>query len=98
MASPSVLGLIAKRLSIKLKHPVTVANNAISEVTIKRPTVKDLKAFDGSSGDFIRMFNLMLCLTGLLAVEMEEIDAEDYMEMTDVVDGFLGGGQPTGKT
>ena len=84
--------------TITLKHPVTVAGNEILQVEIQRPTVKDLKSFDSPGGDFIRMFNLMLRLTGLLAVEMEAIDAEDYMEMTDVVDGFLGGGQPTGET
>lgn len=83
--------------TIKLKHPVTLANSEISEVTIKRPTVKNLKSFDAPGGDFGRMFELMLSLTGLVGVELEAIDAEDYMAMTEVVDGFLGGGQKTGE-
>ena len=84
--------------TITLKHPVTVGGKQIDSVEIARPTVKNLKEFDKPGGEFQQMFNLMSELTGLLDVELDAIDAEDYMAMTDVVDGFLGSGQGTGES
>jgi hypothetical protein len=71
--------------TITLDYPVQLADKLLTEVTMRRPTMRDLRQFpvkglDDNDGEF-RQF---AALCGLRVEEMEGMDAADYARLQDV--------------
>lgn len=87
----------------KLKYPLESSKGTISEVTLRRPKAKDLLAVDQvaqKSGDLASVFTLVSLLSALTKSEVEDLDAEDFGELSEMVTGFLGhrkSGDPTSE-
>jgi len=83
---------------IKLKHPVKLGEETIDTITLKRPTVKHLKSMDAAAGDIGKTASLIAELGGLPQKVVDDIDAEDFGVIADVLGGFFGKPQGTGGT
>ena len=82
-----------KTKTLRLNYPVTVEDRVVSEVTITRPKVKDLKAMDaaldGIKDKLDQGIVMAATLTGLPPEVIEELDAEDFTKLSDEVAGFF---------
>jgi hypothetical protein len=75
--------------TIDLDFPVQLADRLLTEVTMRRPTMKDLRlnpirAADDLGGEM----KLLGCLCGLRMEEIEQLDMADYRRLTDTFDRF----------
>jgi hypothetical protein len=79
--------------TLQLLFPITVEDREVSEVTITRPKVKDLKAMDaalvGITDKLDQGIVMVSVLTGLPPVAVEELDAEDFTKLSEEVAGFF---------
>lgn len=89
---------------ITLKYPVTDTDGEIYEkLTLRRPTVKDLKVMDRTSGDVEKIAALIARITSSAAGSkltdyvVDRIDAEDFAAIGDIVDSFLSKSPTTGE-
>ncbi len=82
-----------KTKTLRLQYPVTVEGREVSEVTITRPKVKDLKAMDaaldGIKDKLDQGINMVSVLTGLSLDTVEDLDAEDFTKLSEEVAGFF---------
>jgi hypothetical protein len=78
---------------VKLVRPIRVEERMISEVTIRRPKVRDLRALEkmrqpeGTELDQGIAMAAALCDLPLSA--MDEMDAADFAAVSEVLGGFL---------
>jgi hypothetical protein len=78
---------------VKLIRPIRVEERMITEVTIRRPKVRDLRAMekmrepDGTELDQGIAMAAALCDLPLEA--MDEMDAADFAVISEVLGGFL---------
>lgn len=77
--------------TIQLKHPITVDGQEVTEVTLRRPKVRDLKAIEGVKSDMEKSIKLVSNLTQMKPAAVEELDAEDFTAISDQVGKFVGG-------
>jgi len=79
--------------TLQLLFPITVEDREVSEVTITRPKVKDLKAMDaalvGITDKLDQGIVMVSVLTGLPPVAVEELDADDFTRLSEEVAGFF---------
>ncbi|MDR2573263.1 MAG: phage tail assembly protein [Desulfovibrio sp.] len=71
--------------TVKLDYPIQLADKLLTEVTMRRPTMKDLREHpvkDGNDQD--GEFRQFAALCGLRVEEMEGMDAADYARLQDV--------------
>lgn len=82
--------------TVKLKRPFTIGETEYSELTFKRPKARHLRGLplDPDMGDILD-FSAKLC--GEAPHVIDELDAEDVMEVAAVVADFLPTGLPTGS-
>jgi uncharacterized protein (DUF934 family) len=82
-----------KTKTVTLQFPITVDGREVSEVTITRPKVKYLKAMDaaldGITDKLDQGIIMVSVLTGLSHDAVEELDADDFTELSEVVAGFF---------
>ncbi len=91
-----------------LKYPVTrqfrqadgsIRDEAIAEITLRRPTGKEMKLVDLYPGRRVHMLHAMIAaLSGHDEDVIDRIDAEDLMILYDMVGDFLDDGPLTGAT
>ena len=78
--------------TLQLLFPITVEDREVSEVTITRPKVKDLKAMDaalvGITDKLDQGIVMVSVLTGLPTEAVEELDADDFTRLSEEVAGF----------
>ena len=83
----------------KLKHPIKFGSETIDTLEInRRLKAKDLKEMPTSNQ---RMGDMMKIVSKLFAQPMkviEELDAEDLLEITEVVNDFLPSSLATGES
>lgn len=99
---------MAMQTRYTLKHPVTmqfrqadgsVREEAIAELTLRRPTAKDLRLVDTYGTQMVAMMIAMIsALCGVEIETVERLDAEDFGELSDMVGDFLPDGPKTGAT
>jgi len=80
------------KTNVKLAEPIVVGGQKITEVTLRRPKVKDLRALDHldvSANDLARGIEMAAILTGLTPQTIDELDAADFAAISDVIAGFL---------
>jgi hypothetical protein len=79
--------------TLRLHYPVTVEDREVSEVTITRPKVRDLKAMDaalvGITDKLDQGIVMVSVLTGLPPEAVEELDADDFTRLSEEVAGFF---------
>ena len=88
-----------------LKHPVTFTfksgdaerQETTAELTLRRLKGKDLRSLDDCPGDVSMALAMIAKSTGLTAMQVDELDAEDIAELGEKIEGFLPPGLRTGK-
>jgi hypothetical protein len=76
--------------TIKLEYPITVNGTQIQTVTLRRPTVRDIKAAarQGAGSDEETETTLISNLSGLAPTDIDQIDFADYLAIQEVLKGF----------
>ena len=80
------------KTNVKLAEPIMVGDQKLTEVTLRRPKVKDLRALDHldvNANDLTRGIEMVAILTGLTPETIDELDAADFAAISDVIAGFL---------
>ncbi|MGX2951454.1 phage tail assembly protein [Ursidibacter sp. B-7004-1] len=71
---------------LKLEHPITDGQgNPITELTIRRPKVKDMRKMRGSN-DFEQTISLIAIVTGLVPEDLDELDIVDVKRASGIVE------------
>lgn len=85
--------------TIKLKHPIDGGGAArITEVTVRRPTVRDLLEVDRVTGQVEKAVVMATALTGLARPVVEMLDGADFQAISAEIERFFAPSRPTGKT
>jgi hypothetical protein len=84
----------------QLQVPVVVGegpdSTTVREIELRRPKVKDLRAANKYS-DIEYIAFLVECLGNVPKAVVDEIAGADFLQLQEVVEGFLEPGQTTGK-
>lgn len=86
-----------------LKYPIKWASGdsegkkLITEVEFRRPKGKDLKRI-GKDADLGTLLDIAAKVSEYTPRFFDELDGLDYMNISEVINDFLDGGQSTGKT
>lgn len=79
--------------TVALAVPMDWQGQTIAEVTIRRPKVKDLRAMEASARDKTSQLDqgadMIAQLTGLPIEAVDELDAEDFTAISEVIAGFF---------
>lgn len=86
---------------VALAIPVEWQGQKIAEVAVRRPKVKDLRVIDAASRDKSQLDQgaaMIAQLTGLHPDAVDELDAQDFTAISEVIAGFFpqGRGQQAG--
>lgn len=77
--------------TITLKHPISVNDEQVATLTFpERIKLKHLKAMDAASGEVSKMAALIGGMAELPMSAVDQIDAEDFAAIGEVLGGFLG--------
>jgi len=69
---------------VTLKYPFTVAGKTIEKLTLRRPTVKDLRMVSRfGDTDEDKEIGLMATLAGMVPEDMDAMGAADYRSLQD---------------
>lgn len=80
---------MARSETITLEFPVQLADRMLTEVTMRRPTMKDLRQHPVAGvNDLTGELRLIGHLCGLRLEEIEQMDMADYRRLTDTFDRF----------
>lgn len=84
---------VPQRRTITLSEPVVSDGKTITEVTIRKPKVKDLKqmqaAMDGIDDKLDQGVAMAASLTGLSIDAVEELDVDDFTTISEVIADFF---------
>ena len=79
--------------SVKLVRPIRVEERMITEVAIRRPKVRDLRAMEKlrepGGTDLDQGIAMAAALCDLPLVAMDEMDAADFAAVSEVLGAFL---------
>ena len=75
---------------IVLQHPIKVDGVEVSELSLRRPKVRDLQKIESVSGEISKVVALASALADLSPEQVAEIDAADFVKISEAVAGFLG--------
>ena len=79
---------------IELKPPLTLHGATLGVISLRRPKVRDLEAMERQGDkDIAKSINLLASLSEQTPDTLRELDAEDFMALSAVIAGFLGGGK-----
>ncbi len=84
--------------TITLLHPVKFGDETIDKLDIRKPKARDFRALGNLDRPFSMLLDLAAQLTALPASVLDDLDADDLPALMEVMSGFLGGFQGTGKT
>lgn len=82
----------------KLKHPVTIGSETFTEVKIGKVKGKHMRTLPADPKSYTMgvIMDLAAKVMGESAVLLDEMDAEDLVEVCGIVGERLAGGQATG--
>ncbi|WP_086733825.1 phage tail assembly protein [Erythrobacter colymbi] len=90
-------------ITIEKKHPVTHAieveelKPAGFEVVMRRPKAKDIRAFDKhADAEIAAVIELIISCSNLVTIEVENLDADDFGALGNLLAPKSPGGQQTG--
>jgi len=76
--------------AVKLKYPVTVEGSEYSELTMRRPKVRDMLSSDKLGGsDAEKEIRIFANLSEVSPSVVEELDMVDYQSLQETYQGFL---------
>ncbi|WP_341823800.1 phage tail assembly protein [Wolbachia endosymbiont (group A) of Agelastica alni] len=76
--------------TVKLDNPITVDGISVSELTIRRPKVRDYLAIERLNGsDLSKEVTLTANLTSVAKESIEELDIADYVKVQEVLKDFF---------
>ncbi len=75
--------------TVKLEWPITIDGNQVDTITLRRLTGRDYKALATLPAGADENAALLAIITGLPAVVVESLDAEDYEEVAAAAKDFL---------
>ena len=82
-------------ITIELAVPVSVDGNVITELSLRRPKVRDLRALEeateGKSSQLDQGAALVALLSGIPEAAVEEMDATDFARASEVIADFFEG-------
>ena len=87
-----------------LKHPIEIkaasgqVMETITELRLRRPKGKHLKATDAAKGEVGKTLALIVAIAGIPASAADEIDGEDLAAIGEVMGNFFGVSLTTGGT
>jgi len=91
---------MSKPKTVRLTQPISWDGKSVSEVQVRRPKVKDLRAMErdhGTAGSQIDQGVAMAALlTELPVMVIDEMDAVDFAAVSEVIAGFLPAGPGPG--
>ena len=76
--------------TIRLQYPVTVDGEDITEITLRRPKVADLKRAEKHKDNFEKSIRIIADLAEISPQVVEELDASDFAAVTAKVGEFMG--------
>jgi hypothetical protein len=80
-------------ITIALAIPVSVDGSTITEISIRRPKVRDLRVLEEATGDKSTQLDqgavLVALLAGIPETAVEEMDAADFARASEVIGGFF---------
>lgn len=82
------------KVTVKLKHPLTIAGATVGIITLRRPKVRDLERLDRYKGDMARIMGLIVDLAEMDPEVVRELDAEDFNQIATTVTSFFGEESP----
>jgi len=72
----------ANTVTIKLDYPVQLADRVLTEVTMRRPVMRDVKKHNvGPNSGLAEDMAFMADICGLVPEELEEFDTADYEKL-----------------
>lgn len=79
--------------TINLKYPVTHDGKEVAQVTVRRPKVKDIRKIEENPdiSDVDRGALMIAQLCDLPVEVVDEMDAEDFMALSEASSAFLPG-------
>jgi Phage tail assembly chaperone proteins, E, or 41 or 14 len=82
---------------LTLMAPLTTKDGEITEITLRRPTFKEMKTHRGAGrSDLAASAKLIATLSGIGPLTLGKIDALDGLVLGEIVSGFLGNSRTTG--
>ena len=77
--------------NIKLQYPVKVDGATVNEISLRRPTVKDMRvARITGKDDAAQEINLIANLAQITTEAVESIDMADFVKVQKALAGFFG--------
>jgi hypothetical protein len=83
---------------VQLSKPIQAHGEEVTELTIREPTVKDLRAVSKITNEMDSNLRLAELLTGLPTSSMDQVTTKDYACIQKVIGDFLDDGQETGES
>jgi hypothetical protein len=84
-------------IRIELTVPLMADGKTVTELTIRRPKVRDLRVLEettqGKSTQLDQSAVLVALLSGLSKEVVEDLDAADFARASEVIGGFFGEGR-----
>lgn len=78
---------------VKLSRPLKIGDRTVTEVTIRRPKVRDLRAMEKArepgSTEMDQGIAMAATLCDLPLEAMDEMDAADFASISEAITGFL---------
>ncbi len=76
--------------TITLNNPITVDGTSVSELTVRRPKVRDYLTIERLNGsDLSKEVTLTANLTSVAKEAIEELDIADYVKVQEVLKDFF---------
>ena len=81
-------------ITIELAVPVSVDGNVITELSLRRPKVRDLRTLEEATQDRSSQLDqgavLVALLSGIPEDVVEDMDPADFARASEVIGGFFG--------
>lgn len=76
--------------TITLQHPINADGEDITELTIRRPKMRDIKRAQKHKDDIERSMALIADLAEISPKAVEELDAADFEAVSKIVGEYMG--------
>lgn len=78
-------------MEFKLNYPIEIAGSKdrVATLTFRRPTIADLKSNEKAGEGISADLDMISRLASITPEEVEAIDAQDYVRIGKILEGFL---------
>lgn len=93
LAMKSYLHFSDTEITVDLAKGTTVGEKKVTQVTVREPTVADMKFTDRETGDIAKSAVLLRVLSDLPQASIDRMSGRDFVRCQEVVGVFLANGQ-----